>query len=101
MKSHFYFKIMFARTSGKCEVEIGTPWSMDHKMKCLVRYNRKSFYTLSLQKSSNYTQLFHKRFHCEPMVNRLQLGLKLDHRRQLNTILIWEVSWIYVHSEGY
>ena len=42
-----------------------------HKMKCLVRYNRKSFYTLSLQKSSNYSQLFHKRFHCEPMVNRL------------------------------
>ena len=27
-------------------------------MKCLVRYNRKSFYTLSLQKSSNYSQLF-------------------------------------------
>ena len=49
----------------------------DHKIKCLVRYNRKSFYTLSLQKSSNYAQLFHKRFHCEPMVNRLQLGLKL------------------------
>ena len=42
-------------------------------MKCLVRYNRKSFYTLSLQKSSNYTQLFHKRF----TVNRWSIDSNL------------------------